>query len=84
MKQKTFQTQEANQTHNVSLEVGCLYEVLSVESTRLMELGFVPGQRVKVNGRAPFGGPVLFALDTTVIALRDKEWQCLKLKKILV
>jgi len=40
------------------------------EGRRLQEVGFVPGTRVWVERRAPFGDPTVFELRSTRLALR--------------
>jgi Fe2+ transport system protein FeoA len=37
---------------------------------RLMELGFLPGNRVTASAQAPGGDPVVFGVDGTLVALR--------------
>ena len=44
---------------------------------RLHEMGFHKGSRLKILGVAPFKGPLLIEINTTVLALRDEESQCL-------
>ena len=39
----------------------------------LMELGFLPGKVITLKHVAPFGGPMAFQLDETVLALRKNE-----------
>lgn len=40
---------------------------------RLLDLGLVPGTKVKAVLRSPSGDPVAFSVRGTVIALRDSE-----------
>ena len=40
-------------------------------SRRLMELGFLPGNEVVPGKRAPGGGPRVFRVDGSEVALRD-------------
>lgn len=47
---------------------------------RLQELGLRIGSEVYVIGRAPFRGPLLLRLGTTVIALREEEANCLQVE----
>lgn len=37
---------------------------------RLMELGFLPGNRVRASAQAPGGDPLVFGVDGTLVALR--------------
>jgi len=63
-------------------------EVLEIDSVvgdadiavRLRELGFRPGVRVRVLGRAPFGGPFLVQIHSNVLALRRNEAECLQIR----
>jgi ferrous iron transport protein A len=48
--------------------------------SRLQELGVRIGSEVSVVGRAPFNGPILVRLGTTVVALREEEALCLQIK----
>jgi Fe2+ transport system protein FeoA len=47
---------------------------------RLREIGLRPGAQVRFLQRAPFGGPYLFQLPSTLLALRREELECLNLK----
>jgi len=40
------------------------------EAQRLKELGFLPGATIRAARRAPFGGPKIFQVDGSVVALR--------------
>ncbi|MFS0838066.1 FeoA family protein [Paenibacillus sp. 1P03SA] len=40
---------------------------------RLLDLGFVPGNRVEVIQRSPLGDPTAFRVSNTTIALRKEE-----------
>ena len=40
---------------------------------RLLDLGFVPGTRVRVVGRAPLGDPTVYGLRGTRLCLRRTE-----------
>lgn len=42
-------------------------------STRLMEMGLVPGVAVEVLRKAPFGDPVQYRVRGTVISMRASE-----------
>lgn len=44
---------------------------------RLMELGFLPGNRVTASGRAPGGDPLIFDVDGALVALRRETAACL-------
>jgi len=47
--------------------------------SRLMELGFTCGERLKVVGIAPFGGPIILEIRGAIIVLRRREAKCIKL-----
>lgn len=47
---------------------------------RLVELGFTPGEWVRVVAAAPLGGSVAVNLRGTVFALRDEEAACIRIK----
>ena len=45
---------------------------------RLRELGFIKGERVAIRGIVPFGGPLMVEIKGTVVALRQKEAECIQ------
>lgn len=47
---------------------------------RLKEMGLKAGQFIRIEGRAPFGGPILIRMAATVLALRNEEFVCVNLK----
>ncbi len=47
---------------------------------RLSEMGFRPGNTIKLILSAPFGGPLAFELENTVIALRKDEANKIKVR----
>lgn len=47
--------------------------------TRLLEMGFTPGECVRVIAASPFHNPIAVNLRGTVFALRDYEASCLKI-----
>lgn len=49
---------------------------------RLREMGFHPGCRVKLLGRAPFWGAYILQLHDSVLALRPSEAQCLMIQDL--
>ncbi len=51
-------------------------------SQRLMELGFLPGSRVAASFRAPGGGPRVYRVDGTEVALRSETAACLHLRPV--
>ena len=46
--------------------------------TRLLEMGFTPGECIRLVATSPFHNPVAVNLRGTVFALRDYEASCLK------
>lgn len=46
---------------------------------RLRELGFTRGERVHVQGRAPFGDPIIVEIRGATVALRKQEAACVLL-----
>jgi len=49
---------------------------------RLAELGFLPGERVRVLARALFGDPIAVRLGSGTFALRRFEADCIQLDPI--
>lgn len=47
--------------------------------TRLRELGFIRGEKVRIEGRAPFGEPLMIEIRGAVVALRRNEAECILL-----
>ena len=45
-------------------------ELADDDARRLMELGFLPGARVLLSRRSPFGDPSVFRIDDSEVALR--------------
>lgn len=64
---------------NETLEIAAMDGDAAI-TLRLRELGFRPGVKVQLLGQAPFGGPYLVQIHTTVLALRRNEAECLQLK----
>jgi ferrous iron transport protein A len=46
---------------------------------RLMELGFTPGQEVTLIAKSPFKDPLAVSIRGTIIALRSREAECIKI-----
>ena len=60
------------------VEIGSIANVVAVHGTgtvskRLMEMGLVPGVRVRVVKTAPFGDPIEIRLRGYSLALRNRE-----------
>ena len=56
-------------------------ELPEADARRLMELGLIPGMRVRAAGRAPGGDPRVFRVDGTEIALRRETARHLILRE---
>jgi ferrous iron transport protein A len=60
------------------------FEIVEIDSNdtgqRLSEIGFWPGKSIKLVLSAPFGDPLAFEVDNTVIALRKNEARSIKVK----
>lgn len=52
----------------------------SILTQRLRELGIHRGVPVRMLGQAPFKGPFLYQIHNSVIALRRREAECVKVK----
>jgi ferrous iron transport protein A len=52
------------------------------EARRLLDLGFVPGTRVEVVGRAPLGDPTAYLLRGTHLCLRRGEAQRIAVRPV--
>lgn len=70
-----------------NLKPGHILEILDFEGDsiileRMRELGLRIGIRMQFIRRAPFGGPFLFQVSTTLLALRAEELECLKFKSL--
>ncbi len=68
----------------IDLEPGSECEISSVVGdpvvvARLMELGFIQGEKVQLAGRAPFGEPLIIEIRGSTIALRKSEASCVQL-----
>jgi ferrous iron transport protein A len=62
----------------VALEVGASGEELPA---RLAELGFLPGERVRLIARLPLGGPLAVRIGTGTFALRREEAACVRVTR---
>jgi Fe2+ transport system protein FeoA len=48
---------------------------------RLRELGFSPGEKIEILRQFPFRGPWVLMTAQGMVALRNEEFQCLKIQK---
>lgn len=59
-------------------------EILDLDTNevgqRLEEMGFWPGKSIQLLISAPFGDPLAFKLDNTIIALRKAEAKLIRVK----
>jgi Fe2+ transport system protein FeoA len=46
---------------------------------RLYEIGFLPGERIRLHGKIPLGGPWLIEVRGMTVALRENEVRCLRI-----
>lgn len=44
----------------------------------LMEMGFMPGKRIRMLHQAPLAGPIAFKLENSIIALRKSEARAIR------
>jgi Fe2+ transport system protein FeoA len=49
--------------------------------TRLFEMGFMPGQKVTIQHRMAFGGPIIVFIQKTSVALRMEEASCIQIQE---
>lgn len=49
---------------------------------RLLDLGFIPGSKVEVVRRSPFGDPKAYRLRGAVYALRNADARLVKVRKV--
>ncbi len=56
-------------------------ELPADEARRLMELGFLPGTEIVPARRAPGGGPRVFRVDGSEVALRHETANCLIVRR---
>jgi ferrous iron transport protein A len=68
----------ADQKTNVEFSIQSL-EGDPIVVSRLRELGFICGERVKLVGRAPFGDPLIIEIRGSTVALRKREAQCIRI-----
>ena len=69
-----------------NLEIGKKAKILSVNegaaSLRLSEMGCVPGEVVKVEFKAPFGGPIAISIKDYTLGLRITEAQLINVEYV--
>jgi len=67
-----------------SLQINETVEILALDSNdigqRLCEMGFCPGKSIQLLISAPFGDPLAFKIDNTIIALRKEEAKLIRVK----
>lgn len=61
------------------------YEIVSLSVTpllvRMMEMGILPGKKIRLFKKAPFDGPMAFLIDGNIIALRIEEADLIQIKE---
>lgn len=66
------------------IQINETVEILDLDSNdigqRLSEMGFWPGKSIQLLISAPFGDPLAFKLDNTIIALRKAEAKLIRVK----
>jgi len=67
-----------------SIRINETVEILELDSNdtgqRLGEMGFWPGKSIQLLISAPFGDPLAFRVDNTIIALRKEEAKLIRVK----
>lgn len=81
--QKTINFTKKNLTTIDTLVVGATAELYQLDGdtdivNRLMDMGLRPGLQIEYITRMLGSGPIVIRLDTTFLALREEEAQCLK------
>lgn len=69
----------------ISLNKGETSVILSIVdqdiSHKLLEMGCLPGRRITLDNRAPFGGPLCFRIEgSSSLALRAEEAACIEIE----
>lgn len=69
------------------IKIGTQFRIIdivgdSVLTSRLQEIGLKKGMLISYFTKAPFGGPSIYRVGTTMFALRQEEKKCLILEKI--
>ena len=49
---------------------------------KLLEMGCIPGERVKIMRRAPFKGPIAILISSYMLSLRTEDAQKISIKSI--
>ncbi len=52
----------------------------SLIADRLLDMGIHPGVELELISRMPLGGPFVIRIESSFLALREEEAQCLKVK----
>ena len=53
----------------------------SAVARRLAEIGFLPGESIRVLARVPGGGPIAVRIGSSTFALRRHEASCVRLRE---
>lgn len=66
------------------VEINKIAKVIELEeshfSSRLADIGFFPGQKVKVIHRSPFGDPIAIRIGESTFSLRINEAKTIKVE----
>jgi ferrous iron transport protein A len=54
-------------------------DISNPSARRIIEIGFTPGQEIELISKSLFNDPLAFAIRGTVIAIRKKEADCIKI-----
>jgi ferrous iron transport protein A len=69
-----------------TIKVHQTVEILDLDQSdtgqRLNEMGFWPGKSIELLISAPFGDPLAFRIDNSIIALRKAEAQSIRVKLV--
>lgn len=49
---------------------------------RLLDLGFIPGTKIKALRKSPLGEPVAYLVKGTVLALRKEEAELIEIRRL--
>ena len=74
-------------TSLADLPVNCLAKIISLDSSgafkrRLLDLGFIPGTKIKVAFTGPLGDPRAYFIRDTLMALRASEARAIKVRRL--
>ncbi len=70
-----------------TIKMSQLAEIVDLDQSeitgqRLTEMGFWPGKEIQLMVSAPFGDPLAFRIDNTIIALRKNEAKLIRVRPV--